>query len=70
MRLHNMKFRRNVNNNVRRNESVKGKKGENLDKTFVRERTHARNKIWVEKTKNTLENKIKLVVVAEIPWSI
>lgn len=41
----------NVNNNARRNESVKGNQLERLNKTFVREGTPARTKVWVEKIK-------------------
>lgn len=39
MRSHNMNPRKNVNNNARRNEKVKGNQVENLNKTFVREGT-------------------------------
>ena len=52
-----MNPRRNVNN-VKRNESVKGKEVESLNKIFVRKGTPRSTKVWVEKTKDTSENKM------------
>ena len=56
---------RNINNNARRNEHLKGNRVEILNKTFVQEGTPKKTKVWVEKTKETSKKKMKLVIVAE-----
>lgn len=62
-----MNSMRNMNNNARRNENVKGKQVEKLDKTFIREGTPKNTKVWVEKIKDTSKKKLKLVIVVETP---
>ena len=48
IRSQNMNPKRNVNNNVRRYGSVKGKQVESLNKIFLREGTPTSTKLWVE----------------------